>query len=173
MHLHTYSSNSDGNKWSSSERGSSSIAAAMSMAAKGTHYFPCTLARHNFCIFFVSSIQRFQKNIIPVSSQRSPVLTQYNKVLGVPDLFEVSGFVDRIFWSALSGYPGAVKIGEIVWEEGQKVTVVLWLLVVRPYSFSRRESRELWKASLFIIELLCIGRCRWRLLSHSLCFVCI
>ena len=52
MQLHTYSSNSDGNKWSSSEHGSNSIAAAMSMAAKGTHYFPYTLARHNFCIFF-------------------------------------------------------------------------------------------------------------------------
>ena len=89
----------------------SSIAAAMSMAAKGTHYFPCTLARHNFCIFFVSSIRRFPENIIAVSSEQSPVLTQYNKVLGVPDLFEVSGFVDRIFWSALSGYPGAVNVG--------------------------------------------------------------
>lgn len=108
----THSSNSDGNKWSSSEHGSNSIAAAMSMAVKGTHYFPCTLARHNFCIFFVSSIQRFHENIIAVSSKRSLVLTQYNKVLGVPDLFEVPGFVDRIFWSVLPGYPGAVKVGE-------------------------------------------------------------
>ena len=87
------------------------------MAAKGTHYFPCTLARHNFCIFFVSSIQRFPENIIAVSSERLLVLTQYKKVLGVPDLFEVSGFVDRSFWSVLPGYPGAVKIGEIARED--------------------------------------------------------
>ena len=142
MHLHTYSSNSDGNKWSSSERGSSSIAAAMSMAAKGTHYFPCTLARRNFCIFFVSSIQRFQKNIIAVSSHGSLVLTQYNKVLGVPDLFEVSGFVDRIFWSALSGYPGAVIVGGMG-RENKKVGCVVTACCASIFIYWARKSRNL------------------------------
>ena len=127
----------------------------MSMAAKGTHYFPCTLARHNFCIFFVSSIRRFPENIIAVSSEQSLVLTQYNKVLGVPDLFEVSGFVDRIFWSALSGYPGAVNVGGMAREnkKSQLCCDCLSLLVVRPYSFIGRESREIWKALFIFIEL--------------------
>ena len=94
----------------------------------------------------------------------------------------MSGFVDRIFWSVLPGYPGAAKIGEIAREDKKSQLccdcfyyylfilrfsyfiiiyftffIYFTLLVLRSFHLvSGRESREIWKALLLFIIELCI-----------------
>ena len=89
----------------------------MSMAAKGTHYFPCTLARHNFCIFFRFVNSTFSGEY---NCRKQLALAGFNPVLkgtwrSWP--FRSVRLCRPYFLECAPGVPGSRKIGEIAQED--------------------------------------------------------